>query len=84
MGIELWFKDDIQNLLLSINASSATAANWASGTHVLAYRQGYQEALAAVALACGISPSAIGIPPAVPQPTVRRIQTAGIQAALGT
>jgi hypothetical protein len=82
MGIELWFKDDIQNLLLSINASSATAAGWASGTHVLAYRQGYQEALAAIALACGIPPSAIGVVPAAPQPTIRHVQSPGGLATL--
>ncbi len=66
MGIELWFKDDIRNLLLSLNASSAGAARWGLHQHLGAYRQGYQEALCAVALACGIAPALIGLNGQIP------------------
>lgn len=61
MGIEMWFKDDIKNILLSVNASSADTARWAEAPHAVAYRRGYQAALCAVALACGISPGQVCI-----------------------
>lgn len=61
MGVEIWFKDDIRNILLSVNASSADAAQWAEATHIVAYRRGYQAALCAVALACGIPPGQVTI-----------------------
>jgi hypothetical protein len=61
MGLELWFKDDIRNMLRSNNASSADAARWADGQIVGAYRQGYRAALVAIALACGIEPGEVGI-----------------------
>jgi len=60
MAIDLWFKDDIRNLLLALNASSAGAARLAQDPAAIAYRIGYQEALAAVALACGLPPGVIG------------------------
>ncbi len=60
MAIDIWFRDDIRNLLLSLNASSATTARVANSPHMAVYRLGYQEALAAVALACGLPPHAIG------------------------
>ncbi len=61
MAIEMWFREDMRNILLSINASSASTARWTDSPAMGAYRQGYQEALLAVALACGISPKAIGL-----------------------
>jgi len=63
MGIEMWFKDDVRNILISANASSAATAEFASGPAVLTYRLGYQAALMAVALACGIPPDQVGIRP---------------------
>jgi hypothetical protein len=62
MGIEMWFKDDVRNILISANASSAATAEFASGPAMLTYRLGYQSALMAVALACGIPPDQVGIP----------------------
>ena len=59
MAVDLWFRDDIRNLLLALNASSAGAALLAQDPAATAYRIGYQEALAAVALACGLPPGAI-------------------------
>lgn len=60
MAIEMWFQEDMRNILLSINASSASNSRWSDSPQARAYRQGYQEALLAVALACGIPPTAIG------------------------
>ncbi len=61
MAIEMWFKDDIKNILLSVNASSADTARWAETAAIAAYRRGYQAALCAVALACGIPPNQVTI-----------------------
>ena len=61
MGIEMWFKDDVRNILISANASSAATAEFASGPVMQTYRLGYQSALMAVALACGIPPDQVGI-----------------------
>jgi hypothetical protein len=61
LGVEIWFKEDIRNILLSVNVSSAATAKWSNDPEMIAYRQGYQAALAAVALACGISPALIGL-----------------------
>lgn len=61
MGIEMWFKEDMRNILISANASSATAALCAPGPAMQTYRLGYQAALMAVALACGIPPDQVGI-----------------------
>jgi hypothetical protein len=61
MGLDMWFKDDLRNILLSINASSAATARWSSDPQMVAYRQGYQAALAAVAIACGIASDLINV-----------------------
>ena len=61
MGIEIWFKEAYRNILISANASSATTALCAPGPAMQTYRLGYQAALMAVALACGIPPDQVGI-----------------------
>jgi hypothetical protein len=65
MGLEMWFKEDLRNILLSVNASSAATALWSDNSQVTAYRSGYQEALMAVGLACGIPPAEIAVRPRV-------------------
>jgi hypothetical protein len=59
MGIEMWFKDDIRNILLSVNLSSSAAARWADGDLADAYRLGYAQAIEVLAVAFGILPSTI-------------------------
>ena len=71
MGIEMWFKDDVRNILISANASSAATAEFASGPVMQTYRLGYQSALMAVALACGIPPDQVGIGQDILPATVR-------------
>jgi hypothetical protein len=61
MSTNLWFKDDIRNILASANASSAATALCAPSAAVLIYRRGYQAALMAVAMACGIPPEQVGV-----------------------
>jgi hypothetical protein len=59
MGMEMWFKDDIRNILLSVNLSSAATARWANGDLADAYRLGYTQAIEVLAVAFGILPSTI-------------------------
>lgn len=63
MALEMWFQEDMRNILLAVNAASAStvAAQQSDTPEMAAYRRGYQEALVAVALACGIQPHAIGV-----------------------
>jgi hypothetical protein len=61
MSVDIWLKEDIRNILLSVNVSSAATAKWSNDPQMAAYRRGYQAALAAVALACGISPDLISL-----------------------
>ena len=63
MGIEIWFKEDIRNILTATNASSAATAQCIPGQAVQIYRHGYQAAVMAVALACGIAPEQINVWP---------------------
>lgn len=56
MGLELWFKEDIRNVLLSLNLSSSAAGRW-GGEQRDAYRMGYEEAIALVAVAFGLRPA---------------------------
>jgi len=57
MGLELWFKEDIRNVLLSLNLSSSAAGRWGGGEQRDAYRLGYEEAIALVAVAFGLRPT---------------------------
>ena len=61
MGIEMWLKDDVRNILISANASSAATAQLVPTAEVLTFRRGYQAALIAVGLACGLPPEQLGI-----------------------
>ena len=60
MGHEVWFRDDIRNILLAAEEASASAAYalgpMAQDENVLAaYRQGYRDALATIAVAFGLA-----------------------------
>jgi hypothetical protein len=63
MGIELWFKEDIRNILLATNVSSAATAGNIQDPAVQVYRRGYQAAVMAIGLACGIPPDQLDIWP---------------------
>jgi len=55
MGMDVWFKEDIRNILFSINTANADIADYADDPQVMAYRRGYLAALIAMAAAFGIS-----------------------------
>jgi hypothetical protein len=64
MGLDIWFKDDIANILSAVDeanlsalaAGSGSVHAFSGGTSALqeAYRQGFSAALVAVALALGL------------------------------
>jgi hypothetical protein len=56
MGLDVWFKDDIRNVLLGVDLASAHLASQYSAAEVEAYRAGFQAALAAAAISFGIRP----------------------------
>jgi hypothetical protein len=61
MSLELWFRQDLKNILLSINVTSAASARFSDEALVVAYRQGFEEALESAALALGIPPGEVGL-----------------------
>jgi hypothetical protein len=59
--LEMWFRDDLKNILFSINVASAAAARFSDEALVAAYRQGFEEALESAAVALGIAPGEVGL-----------------------
>jgi hypothetical protein len=49
MGLDIWFKDDIRNILLGVGLANAHLATHYSDAEVQAYREGFKAALAATA-----------------------------------
>ena len=63
MSLDIWFKEDIKHILMAAERTNALslaqAEESAADPNILrAYRRGYEAALTAVALACGLSPRA--------------------------
>lgn len=63
MGLDLWFKEDVARILASCHETMrATSESVGDGNEAgYHYRQGFEDALRAVALAFGVVPS----PPSV-------------------
>ncbi len=60
MSLDIWFSEDIKHILMAAERASALslaqAEESAGDPNTLrAYRRGYQAALTAIALACGIA-----------------------------
>jgi hypothetical protein len=64
MGTYVWLKDDIRNILISAHVTSTRMAQCAPSAGMLLYLRGYEAALTAVALACGIPPEQVAFSPA--------------------
>lgn len=63
MSLDIWFREDIKHILMAAERANALslaqAEESAADPNILrAYRRGYQAALSAIALACGLSPHA--------------------------
>lgn len=61
MGLDIWFKEDIRNILLGVELANAHLASRYSDAEVRAYREGFKAALAATAVSFGIYPGEIEI-----------------------
>ena len=61
MGLDLWAKEDIRNVLLGVELASAHLATRCSDAEVRAYREGFKAALAATAMSFGIYPGEIEV-----------------------
>lgn len=54
MNLNMWFKDDIRNILLGIEFASAQSVSGLSDAEQAAFRNGFRSALLAVAASFGI------------------------------
>ncbi len=54
MGLDIWFKEDIRNILLGVELANGHLASRYSDDEVRAYREGFKAALAATAVSFGI------------------------------
>ncbi len=61
MSLDLWFRQDLKNILLAINVASAASARFSDEALVVAYRLGFEEALESAAVALGIPPGEVGL-----------------------
>jgi hypothetical protein len=59
MGLDIWFKDDIKNILLGVEFANAHLASYCREDEVQAYRDGFRAALLATAASFGIWPGEI-------------------------
>ncbi|MFC2046562.1 hypothetical protein ACFLTC_03465 [Chloroflexota bacterium] len=71
MGLDLWFRDDVARILASayqtMQASAQAHQGCSAGSHgsdeaLQLYRQGFTDALRALALAFGLAPSSDNLP----------------------
>jgi len=61
MGLDLWSKDDIRNILLGVELANAHLATQCGDTDLRAYREGFKAALVAAAVSFGIYPGEIDV-----------------------
>ena len=62
MGLDLWFQDDVARILASTYEAmqASTGGNPGGGAELETYRQGFADALRAVAVAFGVAAPAAG------------------------
>ena len=54
MGIDMWFKDDIRNILLGVELAARSQLLAAEGETTRAYREGFDAAITAIAASFGL------------------------------
>jgi hypothetical protein len=54
MGLDIWFKEDIKNILAGVEFANAHLVNYCREEEVQAYRDGFRAALLATAVSFGI------------------------------
>lgn len=73
MNLDMWFKDDIRNMLLGIDFASMQNVSGLSSAEQTAFRNGFRAALLAVAASFGIVER--DAPPLTPGTTPRLAET---------
>jgi len=61
-GLGVWFKDEIKNTLLALDAANLDIAQHVDTPEMRLYRKGYEAAIQAMAVAFGISYATATIP----------------------
>jgi hypothetical protein len=56
MGLDVWFKEDLRNILLGMDVAAANLAANYTQPEARAYRDGFEAALVALAVSFGIRP----------------------------
>jgi hypothetical protein len=59
MGLDVWFKDDVRNILLGLDMATAHLASNYTQPEVRSYQDGFEAALVALAVSFGIRPREI-------------------------
>jgi len=54
MGIDMWFKDDIRNILLGVELAAKSQLVETEGETTRAYREGFDAAVTAIAASFGL------------------------------
>ena len=73
MGLDVWFKEDIRNILLGVELANAHLATHYSDAEVRTYREGFKAALAATAVSFGIYPGEVGVGAVGAQPRMESL-----------
>ncbi len=73
MNLDMYFKDDIRNVLVGIEFASAQTVNGLSDAEQTAFRNGFRAALLAVAASFGIVEREA--PSLAPGPSARLVET---------
>jgi len=68
LGLDMWFKDDIRNILLGVELANADLATHYGDAELRAYREGFKAALIATAVSFGIYPGEIDVKTVIAQP----------------
>ena len=61
MALDMWFQDDIRNVLLGLNMASRALVTSVEYQEGLAFQRGFQAALLATAISFGIVPREIAM-----------------------
>lgn len=59
MGVDMWLKEDVRNILTGVHLAHANLAQHFSDPEVRAYREGFAAALTATAASFGIPPAEV-------------------------
>jgi len=68
LGLGVWFKDEIKNTLVALDAANLDIAQHVDTPEMRLYRKGYEAAIQAMAIAFGIAYTPATVPTSSPPP----------------